>query len=105
MKKLTKEELIAENARLQSELAEVNKDFSEYSNVARKNLAKTLGIYIERSNYYGTKETVLPEWSEIYARIGELRTIEKQKHDLHRIEAIEERIDFIMKKLDNPTTI
>lgn len=87
---MKKEELIAENARLRSELAEVEKDFSNFGNVARKNLAVTLGLATHKQSLYGDKEESLPEWSEIYARIGELRTIERQRDESEKLNRIEQ---------------
>lgn len=99
MKKITKEELIADNARLKAELDETNKEFANYGNVARRNLATTLGIHISRADYFNGTEATLPEWSEIYARIGALRTIEEQGNGLRRIEAIEDKLDQFMKEV------
>jgi len=90
--KLTKEQLIAENATLKAELEETNKDFADFGDVARRNLAKTLGIVISFSGQYGTTIEKLPEWSEIYARIGELRTLARQKDDSERLNWVENQL-------------
>lgn len=90
--KLTKEQLIAENATLKAQLEETNEEFSKYGDVARKNLAKTLGIVISFAGQYSTTIEKLPEWSEIYARIGELRTLARQKDDSERLNWVEKQL-------------
>ena len=90
---MKKEELIAENARLKAELKEVESEFSEYANVARKNLAITLGLPVTKQSAYGYKDEALPEWSEIYARIGELRTLARQKDQSEQLRYFEEMIN------------
>ena len=93
MKKQSKEELIAENARLSAELKEITTDFDGFVNTARKNLAKTLGIETIGQERYGNIVEELPEWSEIYAKIGELRTIARQKDQGERLWHIEDTLN------------
>ena len=91
-KKLTKEELIQENARLTSELEEVTRDFNGYSKTALKNLGKTLGIYQENTGFYAKSDT-LPDWSQVYARIGELCLYER----LYKQSTVPERVEFSLE--------
>jgi hypothetical protein len=100
---MKKEELIAENARLQSKLREVESDFSGYSETARENLAVTLGLNTQKQSAYGYKEKNLPEWSEIYARIGELRTLARQKDQSEQLRYFEEMINKHELQLNETT--
>jgi len=98
---MTKEELIKENARLETELRSTKTELKEGSEHARRNLAKTLGINKENILVYGERSEKLPEWAEIYARIGSLRTVEQQKFDMQRFERLESVVANLIKELES----
>ena len=100
---MKKEELIADNARLQAKLREVESEFSKYKNAAKKNLAITLGLSPTKQSAYGYKDESLPEWSEIYARIGELRTLALQKDQSEQLRYFEEMINKHDQQLNETT--
>ena len=90
MKKI---ELEAENLKLKADLKEIESEFAGFGKTARKNLAVTLGLSTTKQTGYGYKDDTLPEWSEIYARIGELRTLARQKDQSEILRHFEEMIN------------
>ena len=98
MKKL---ELKQENERLRQELKEEQEDHKTYTKIARQNLCRTLGIWHERvAGTYRTDDS-LPGWPEIYARIGELRHIEKLKDQEERLKELTDENYRLKEDLNN----
>jgi len=89
---MKKEELAAENAALKKELSETLDEFNGYSKVAIKNLARALGLSTTKIGQYGMRVEINLEWSDIYVRIGRLRTLAEQKDQIEQINFFNEEL-------------
>lgn len=93
MSKISKEQLIAENARL-----EVSLEISEEKDKSiRKDISKFLDSYESISGFSNTRDIKILSWSEIYFELGKLKS---GFDEMNNIFALRNEIKNAFKRID-----